>query len=147
MIFRHGKDRPLAKMYTVGHDLYLRYPCRRLRYHGVSPIVSQLYEDKLIEAKAYGQSSVFEAAVIFARTEGIVPAPESSHAIRAAIDEALLCKESGEAKVILFNLSGHGYFDMAAYDNYFSGKLSDVDYSEEEIARSMKNCQRLTNKL
>lgn len=135
-----GKIGPLAKMYTVGHDFVpAGIHAGGLRYHGVSPIVSQLYEDKLIEAKAYGQSSVFEAAVIFARTEGIVPAPESSHAIRAAIDEALLCKESGEAKVILFNLSGHGYFDMAAYDNYFSGKLSDVDYSEEEIARSMKN--------
>lgn len=139
-----GKIGPLAKMYTVGHDFVpAGIHAGGLRYHGVSPIVSQLYEDKLIEAKAYGQSSVFEAAVIFARTEGIVPAPESSHAIRAAIDEALLCKESGEAKVILFNLSGHGYFDMAAYDNYFSGKLSDVDYSEEEIARSMKNLPKV----
>ncbi|HOP92826.1 MAG TPA: TrpB-like pyridoxal phosphate-dependent enzyme [Acetivibrio thermocellus] len=139
-----GKIGPLAKMYTVGHDFVpAGIHAGGLRYHGVSPIVSQLYEDKLIEAKAYGQSSVFEAAVIFARTEGIVPAPESSHAIRATIDEALLCKESGEAKVILFNLSGHGYFDMAAYDNYFSGKLSDVDYSEEEIARSMKNLPKV----
>jgi tryptophan synthase beta chain len=135
-----GKIGPLAKMYTVGHDFVpAGIHAGGLRYHGVSPIISQLYEDKLIEAKAYGQSSVFDAAVAFARTEGIIPAPESSHAIRAAIDEALLCKESGESKVILFNLSGHGYFDMVAYDNYFSGKLSDVDYSEEAIQKSINS--------
>jgi len=139
-----GKVGPLAKMYTLGHDFVpAGIHAGGLRYHGVSPIISQLYSDKLIEVKAYGQSSVFEAAVAFARTEGIIPAPESSHAIKAAVDEALLCKESGESKVILFNLSGHGYFDMVAYDNYFSGKLSDIDYSEEAISKSMNSLPKV----
>ncbi|ODM25009.1 TrpB-like pyridoxal phosphate-dependent enzyme [Acetivibrio mesophilus] len=139
-----GKMGPLAKMYTLGHDFVpAGIHAGGLRYHGVSSIISQLYEDKLIEAKAYGQNSVFDAAVTFARTEGIIPAPESSHAIKAAIDEALLCKESGESKVILFNLSGHGYFDMVAYDNYFGGKLSDIDYSEEAIEKSINNLPKL----
>lgn len=91
----------------------------------------------------YGQRPVFEAAVMFARAEGIVPAPESSHAIRASIDEALRAKEAGEEKVILFNLSGHGYFDMAAYDLYFSGDMEDVEYSEDAVKTSMKNLQRV----
>lgn len=139
-----GKMGPLAKMYTLGHDFVpAGIHAGGLRYHGVSSIISQLYKDKLIEAKAYGQNSVFDAAVTFSRTEGIIPAPESSHAIRAAIDEALLCKESGEEKVILFNLSGHGYFDMTAYDNYFGGKLSDIDYSEEAIKKSMNNLPKV----
>ncbi|NLC68707.1 MAG: TrpB-like pyridoxal phosphate-dependent enzyme [Clostridiaceae bacterium] len=124
---------PIARMYTLGHDFIPEgIHAGGLRYHGASPIVSQLYHDGFIEALAYGQKAVFEAAVMFARTEGIVPAPESSHAIRAAIDEALKAKEAGEEKVILFNLSGHGYFDMTAYDYYFSGKMEDVDYSEEK---------------
>ncbi|HQA58544.1 MAG TPA: TrpB-like pyridoxal phosphate-dependent enzyme [Acetivibrio sp.] len=139
-----GKMGPLAKMYTLGHNFVpAGIHAGGLRYHGVSPIISELYKNNLIEAKAYGQSSVFEAAVTFARTEGIIPAPESSHAIKAAIDEALLCKESGESKVILFNLSGHGYFDMVAYDNYFTGKLSDIDYSEEAISKSMNSLPKV----
>lgn len=135
-----AKVGPIAKMYTLGHDFVpAGIHAGGLRYHGESPIISQLYHDGEIEAKAYGQKLCFEAAVMFAKTEGIIPAPESSHAVRAAVDEALLCKESGESKVILFNLSGHGYFDMTAYDNYFAGKLDDIEYSEEAVKESMKN--------
>jgi len=117
---------PLLKMYTMGHE-YIPPSIHAggLRYHGDSPIVSQLYADKLIDAVAYHQTEVFEAAVKFARTEGIVPAPESAHAIKCAIDKALECKKSGEKKTILFTLSGHGHFDMGSYDSYFSGNMKD----------------------
>jgi tryptophan synthase beta chain len=117
---------PLLKMYTMGHE-YVPPSIHAggLRYHGDSPIVSQLYADKLIDAVAYHQTEVFEAAVKFARTEGIVPAPESAHAIKCAIDKALECKKSGEKKTILFTLSGHGHFDMGSYDSYFSGNMKD----------------------
>ncbi|HEX3028676.1 MAG TPA: TrpB-like pyridoxal phosphate-dependent enzyme [Clostridia bacterium] len=139
-----AKMAPIAKMYTLGHDFVpAGIHAGGLRYHGASTITSQLYDDGLIEAQAYCQKSVFEAAVMFARSEGIVPAPESSHAIRAAIDEALAAKESGEEKVILFNLSGHGYFDFTAYENYFSGKLEDVEYSQDSVEESMKNLPKL----
>jgi tryptophan synthase beta chain len=118
---------PLLKMYTMGHE-YVPPAIHAggLRYHGDSPIVSQLYADKIIDAVAYRQTEVFEAAVTFARSEGIVPAPESSHAIKCAIDKALECKKTGEAKTILFNLSGHGHFDMGSYDSYFSGDMKDL---------------------
>lgn len=118
---------PLLKMYTMGHD-YIPPSIHAggLRYHGDSPIVSQLYEDKVIDAVAYDQTEVFEAGVTFARSEGIVPAPESSHAIKCAIDKALECRKNGEKKTILFNLSGHGHFDMSAYDSYFSGTMQDI---------------------
>ena len=117
---------PLLKMYTMGHE-YIPPSIHAggLRYHGDSPIVSQLYADKVIDAVAYHQTEVFEAAVKFARTEGIVPAPESAHAIKCAIDKALECKKSGEKKTILFTLSGHGHFDMGSYDSYFSGNMKD----------------------
>ncbi|HEX7575366.1 MAG TPA: TrpB-like pyridoxal phosphate-dependent enzyme [Candidatus Methanoperedens sp.] len=117
---------PLLKMYTMGHE-YVPPSIHAggLRYHGDSPIVSQLYADKLIDAVAYHQTEVFEAAVKFARTEGIVPAPESAHAIKCAMDKALECKKSGEKKTILFTLSGHGHFDMGSYDSYFSGNMKD----------------------
>ncbi len=123
---------PLLKMYTMGHE-YVPPAIHAggLRYHGDSPIVSQLYADKVIDAVAYRQTEVFEAAVTFARSEGIVPAPESSHAIKCAIDKALECKRKGEKKTILFNLSGHGHFDMGAYDSYFSGKMADEATCEE----------------
>lgn len=135
-----AKIAPIAKMYTLGHDFVPEgIHAGGLRYHGDSAIVSQLYHDGIIEAMAYGQKPVFDAAVMFARAEGIVPAPESSHAIRAAIDEALLAKEAGESKVILFNLSGHGYFDMASYDMYFSGNMVDIEYSAENVKKSMAN--------
>lgn len=129
---------PLLMMYTLGHDFVPPgIHAGGLRYHGESPLVSQLYKDGLIEARAYGQLSVFEAAITFAKTEAIIPAPESSHAIKAAIEEALLCKEEGKSKCILFNLSGHGYLDLAAYSDYLSGKLVDYEYPDEMIKESL----------
>ena len=139
-----AKMAPIAKMYTLGHEFMpAGIHAGGLRYHGDSAIVSQLYHDGYIEAVAYGQKQVFDAAVLFSRTEGIVPAPESSHAIRAAIDEALRAKESGEDKVILFNLSGHGYFDMTSYDMYFIGTMKDVEYSEEDVRKSIANLPQI----
>lgn len=121
---------PLMEMYTLGHEFVpAGIHAGGLRYHGDSPIISLLYNEGLIEAVAYHQNSVFAAAIQFARSEGIIPAPESSHAIRSTIDEALKCKETGEVKTILFNLSGHGHFDMSAYDQYLAGNLEDYDYS------------------
>ena len=129
---------PVAKMYTLGHNFVPEgIHAGGLRYHGMSPIVSALYDQKIIEARAYKQVPCFEAALTFARTEGIIPAPESSHAIRAAIDEALDAKKCGEKRVILFNLSGHGHFDMAAYDNYLSGKLVDIEYPSEKVQEAL----------
>ncbi|MDI6727298.1 MAG: TrpB-like pyridoxal phosphate-dependent enzyme [Thermodesulfovibrionales bacterium] len=129
---------PLLMMYTLGHDFMPPgIHAGGLRYHGDSSLVSQLYHDGIIEAKAYGQIACFEAAVTFSKTEGIIPAPESSHAIRAVIDEAILCKEEGREKCILFNLSGHGYLDLAAYSDYLSGKLVDYEYPEEKIKDSL----------
>ena len=129
---------PFLMMYTLGHDFMPPgIHAGGLRYHGDSPLVSQLYRDGLIEAKAYPQLSVFEAAMTFAKTEAIIPAPESSHAIRAAIDEALICKEEGKSKCILFNLSGHGYLDLAAYDDYLNKKLVDFEYPDECIRESL----------
>lgn len=116
---------PLLKMYTLGSGFIPpAIHAGGLRYHGASPIVSKLVADKLMEARAYHQVEVFDAAVTFARSEGIAPAPESSHAIKAAIDEAIKCKQTGQEKTILFNLSGHGHFDMGSYDKYFTGDLS-----------------------
>jgi tryptophan synthase beta chain len=108
-----------------------------LRYHGASPLCSALVQDGTIEARAYPQLPVFDAAVQFAQTEGILPAPESAHAIKAAVDEALAAKAEDRARVILFNLSGHGHFDLAAYDAYHAGNLQDYEYPAEEIAKSM----------
>jgi tryptophan synthase beta chain len=125
---------PVVKMYTLGHDFVPpAIHAGGLRYHGMSPQLSSLYNAGLIEAVSVGQVGVFEAAVQFAQTEGILPAPESSHAIRTAIDEALKCKETGEKKVILFNLSGHGHFDLSAYNKYNSGQLEDYEFPEEAI--------------
>ena len=115
---------PLVKMHTLGHEFMPpSIHAGGLRYHGSSPITSLLYDEKVIEAKAYDQKEVFEAAVKFAKNQGIIPAPESSHAVKAAFDEAEKCKKTGEEKVILFNLSGHGHFDMGAYENYLKGKI------------------------
>ncbi|MDG4796529.1 TrpB-like pyridoxal phosphate-dependent enzyme [Micromonospora sp. WMMD1082] len=117
---------PLAKMHTLGHEF--RPPAIHaggLRYHGMAPIVSALREIDLVAARAVPQTACFEAGVLFARSEGIVPAPESTHAVRVAVDEAVRCRETGEAKVIVFSLSGHGHFDMQAYIDYFAGKLTD----------------------
>lgn len=117
---------PLMKMYTLGHDFIPpSIHAGGLRYHGDSPIVSYLYHQGLIEAVSVEQTKVFEAALIFSRTEGIIPAPESSHAVRVAIDEAIKARENKEEKIILFNLSGHGYFDLIAYDLYMKGELKD----------------------
>ncbi|MDD5065583.1 MAG: TrpB-like pyridoxal phosphate-dependent enzyme [bacterium] len=115
---------PLLMMYTLGHAFIPpSIHAGGLRYHGMSPIISQLVKEGMVEPRAYHQLEVFEAAVLFARTEGFIPAPETSHAIKATIDEALKCKESGEVKNIIFNLSGHGHFDLASYEMYFDGKL------------------------
>ena len=132
-----GKVCPMAKMYTLGHD-YIPSPNHAggLRYHGMSPILSQLYHDGYMEARTAEQSKVFEAAELFARVEGTLPAPESSHAIRAAIDEALKCKETGEEKTIIFGLTGTGYFDMTAYEAYNDGRMTDYIPSDEELAES-----------
>jgi tryptophan synthase beta chain len=125
---------PLFMMYTLGSDFMPpSIHAGGLRYHAMAPIVSMVYDKGLAEAVAYQQTAVFEAAIRFARTEGIIPAPESSHAIKAAIDEALKAKETGEKKTILFNLSGHGFFDMTAYDRYLAGRLQDVEECSEEL--------------
>jgi tryptophan synthase beta chain len=135
---------PIAKMFTLGHK-FMPPPVHAggLRYHGMSPLISYLYDKKLIEAKAVFQIPTFAAGVQFARTEGILPAPESNHAIRAVIDEALACKESGESKVILFNLSGHGHFDLASYDEYLSGRLADYEYPEDKIKEALKTLPKV----
>ncbi len=130
-----GMVTPLAKMYTLGSG-FIPSPNHAggLRYHGMSPILSQLYHDGLIEAVSVEQTSVFEAAEMFARVEGILPAPESSHAIRVAIDEALKCKETGEEKTIVFGLTGTGYFDLVAYEKYNNGEMDDHIPTDEELA-------------
>jgi pyridoxal-phosphate dependent TrpB-like enzyme len=135
---------PIMKMYTLGHDFMPPgIHAGGLRYHGDSPLVSQLYHEKLIEAVAVAQLATFEAGVQFARAEGIIPAPESCHGIRACIDEALRCKKTGEAKTLLFNLSGHGHFDMASYDRYFAGELEDFDYPSEAVAASLQHLPKV----
>lgn len=129
---------PLLMMYTLGHDFVPPgIHAGGLRYHADAPLVCQLYHDGLIEAVACGQTSVFAAAITFAKSEGIIPAPESSHAIKVAIDEAIRCREEGKEKTILFNLSGHGYLDLAAYADYLSGKLEDYEYPEEKIKEAL----------
>lgn len=135
---------PLVKMYTLGSTFTPPgFHAGGLRYHGMSPLVSHLKELGLIEAVAYHQTKCFEAAVQFARAEGIVPAPESSHAIRCAIDEALKCRSEGRGRTILFNLSGHGHFDMQAYTDYFAGKLEDRDYDEKALAQALAGLPRV----
>ncbi|MDD2401713.1 MAG: TrpB-like pyridoxal phosphate-dependent enzyme [Clostridia bacterium] len=130
---------PIMKMYTLGSNFTpAGIHAGGLRYHGESPLVSQLYHDGLLEAKALKQKEVFDAALLFARTEGIVPAPESAHAIKAAIDEALEGKKEGVAKSIVLNLSGHGHLDLVSYENYFSGLIENVIMSEKEIQDSLK---------
>ena len=125
-------------MFTLGHT-FIPAPVHAggLRYHAIAPIVSALHEQGLIEAVAVTQNPVFEAAARFARAEGIIPAPEAAHAIRVAIDEALKAKEAGEEKVIAFNLSGHGHFDMGAYDEYFAGNLPDFEYDESLVEAAL----------
>lgn len=131
---------PVLKMYTLGHD-FVPAPLHAggLRYHGMAASISALYDEGYIEAIAVPQLGTFEAALTFARTEGIIPAPESAHAIRAAIDEALEAKEQGEERVIVFNLSGHGYFDMTAYQEYMAGGLENYQQPQEAIDKALKN--------
>lgn len=129
---------PLAKMYTLGSDFIpSANHAGGLRYHGMSAILSQLYHDGLLEARSVEQTSVFEAAELFARTEGILPAPESSHAIRAALDEAMKCRESGEGKTIVFGLTGTGYFDLVAYQKFHDDEMTDVIPTDEDLAKSL----------
>lgn len=135
---------PLLKMHTLGHNFMpARIHAGGLRYHGGAPTVSALVDHKVIEAVAYAQNPVFGAAALFARAEGIIPAPESAHAIRAAIDEALRCRATREEKCILFNLSGHGHFDLAAYDRYYEGRLEDYEHPDEEIARNLSEIEAM----
>jgi len=133
-----GRMTPLAKMHTLGSSFMPPgFHAGGLRYHGMAPLVSHVKQLGLIEARAPKQISCFEAGVQFARAEGIVPAPEANHAVRGAIDEAVRCKEEGVSRAILFNLCGHGHFDMQAYQDYFAGKLVDQDYDEAELAMAL----------
>ncbi|MEN3013841.1 MAG: TrpB-like pyridoxal phosphate-dependent enzyme [Endomicrobiia bacterium] len=134
---------PLLKMYTLGHKFVPpKIHAGGLRYHGDAPILCYLVNKKLIDAVAYPQKAVFEAAVTFAKTEGFLPAPETAHAIKATIDEALKCKETKQEKCIVFNFSGHGHFDLAAYDQFFEGKLEDYAYPEDEIKKSLEEIKK-----
>ena len=143
-----AKLTPLVKMHTLGHDFVPEsIHAGGLRYHGMAPLISHLYELGLIEAIAYPQIAVFEANVTFARSQGLLPAPEPGHAIKAVIDEALRCREAGEAKTILFNLCGHGYFDMSAYDNYLSGQLKDFELDAEEVKQALQNLPVIAGQL
>ncbi len=139
-----AKLAPIVKMYTLGHG-YMPPPIHAggLRYHGMAPITCHLLKLGLVEAKAVHQLETFEAGITFARTEGIISAPETMHAIRAVIDEALVCKESGEAKTILFNHSGHGHVDMHAYDAYLSGKLVDYEYPDDLIREALADLPKV----
>jgi tryptophan synthase beta chain len=133
-----AKLTPLLKMYTLGHDFVpAGIHAGGLRYHGASPLASHLLQHGYLEARAYAQTPVFEAAIRFTQAEGILPAPEAAHGIRAAIDEAIAAREEGRPRVILFCLTGHGHFDLGAYENYLSGKMQDFAHPDEEIARAM----------
>ena len=140
-IYDHGdvaKMTPLMAMHSLGHN-FIPAPIHAggLRYHGMSPLVSASLRDGLMEAQAINQSECFEAGLLFLRTEGIIPAPETTHAIAATIREALKAKEEGKEKVILFNFSGHGLMDLVGYDKYMAGQLTDYEYPEHEIAANL----------
>jgi tryptophan synthase beta chain len=129
---------PLLKMYTLGHDFMpAGIHAGGLRYHGMGPLLSHVYDLGMIDAVAVAQTKVFEAAQLFVQTEGIVPAPESAHAILTVIDEALAAKAEGKPRNVLFNLTGHGHLDLASYDSYLAGRLEDYDHPAEEIAKSI----------
>ena len=135
-----AKMAPLMRMYTLGHSFVPpRIHAGGLRYHGDSPILSQLVHEGIVEPVSYKQNEVFDAAITFASTEGIIPAPETSHAVKAAIDEALKCKEEGKERTIVITFSGHGHFDMAAYEAYLAGELQDYEMSDETIAKALKD--------
>jgi tryptophan synthase beta chain len=133
-----GQMTPLVKMHTLGSSFIPpAFHAGGLRYHGMAPLVSHIKDLGLIDAVSYSQLEIFEAGVQFARAEGIIPAPEANHAVKGAIVEAMKCKKEGKSKTILFNLCGHGHFDMQAYTDYFAGKLTDMSYSEEELAMAL----------
>jgi tryptophan synthase beta chain len=135
---------PLLPMYTLGHTFKpATIHAGGLRYHGAGVVLSQLMKDGYMEAIDIEQTESFKAGILFAQTEGIIPAPESCHAIAATIREAMKCKETGEQKTILFNLSGHGFVDMSAYDQYLSGELQDFHISDEDLARYMASADAL----
>jgi tryptophan synthase beta chain len=135
---------PLVPMHTLGHD-FIPAPIHAggLRYHGIAPTISVLASEGQLQTQAYNQIEVFDAAKLFIRTEGIIPAPEPAHAIKAVIDDAVKCKETGEEKTILFLLCGHGFFDMQAYDEYFNGRLQPYEYPAEKVAKSMEKLRKL----
>ncbi len=139
-----GHMAPIVKMYTLGSE-FIPEPIHAggLRYHGMSPLVSQLKAEGMIEARSVHQRACFEAGVRFARAEGILPAPEPTHAIKVAIDEALAAREAGEARVILFNLCGHGHFDLSAYERYLQGRLEDYEYPAEKVAAALADLPRV----
>jgi tryptophan synthase beta chain len=139
-----AKTGPVAKMLTVGHG-FVPAPVHAggLRYHGMAPSICALLDQGYAEARAYHQNACFEAALSFTRAEGTIMAPETSHAIRAAYDEALACKESGESKVILFNASGHGHFDLAAYDAYLRRDLTDYELDEDSIRQALADLPKV----
>jgi tryptophan synthase beta chain len=139
-----GHLTPLVKMHTLGSAFVPPgFHAGGLRYHGMAPLVSLIQELGLIESRAYHQTPCFEAGVLFARTEGILPAPEANHAVKGAIDEALRCKKEGTARTILFNLCGHGHFDMQAYIDYFAGKLEDLDYNAADLNRALADLPKV----
>ncbi|RKY58478.1 MAG: TrpB-like pyridoxal phosphate-dependent enzyme, partial [Candidatus Latescibacterota bacterium] len=140
-----AKMTPLLKMFTLGHD-FVPPPVHAggLRYHGDAPLLCLLHKEGILEARAYHQNPVFEAAVLFARTEGFVPAPETAHAVKAAIDEALRCKEEGKEEVIVFNFSGHGHFDLGGYDAYMAGELLDYEYPRGKIEEALKRLPKVS---
>ncbi|MDE6626189.1 MAG: pyridoxal-phosphate dependent enzyme, partial [Lachnospiraceae bacterium] len=140
-----GKVCPLAKMYTLGSGFIpSANHAGGLRYHGMSSVVSELYDQGILTARSVEQTEVFKAAETFARVEGILPAPESSHAIKVAIDEALKCKETGEEKNIVFGLTGTGYFDMVAYQRYNDGEMSDYIPTDEDLAKSISQLPKVS---
>jgi len=134
-----------VKMHTLGHT-FIPAPLHAggLRYHGMAPLVCKLYDEGVIEATAVPQLATFEAALQFGRTEGIIPAPESAHAIRVAIDEARRCKRDGKRRTILFNLSGHGHFDLGAYEAYLAGKLQDYEYPTAKVEEALRQLPKVT---
>jgi tryptophan synthase beta chain len=135
---------PLVKMHTLGHT-FIPAPLHAggLRYHGMAPLVCKLYDEGVIEAVAVPQLATFQAALQFARAEAIIPAPESAHAIRVAIDEALRCKKEGKRQTILFNLSGHGHFDLGAYEAFLAGKLQDYEYPAEKVKEALRSVPKV----
>jgi tryptophan synthase beta chain len=138
---------PMIMMYTLGHSFVpAGIHAGGLRYHGDAPLLCLLVHEGVIEARAYPQNPVFDAARLFAQTEGIIPAPETAHALKAAVDEAVRCRETGEAKVIVLNFSGHGHFDLAAYDAYLEKKLEDFELPEELIKKALEDLPRFSKK-